>query len=68
MSNRRIDEWYETAMRNGAVGGKLIGAGGGGLLMFYTENKRCPLRAMLEQGLGEVRFWFDFEGSKTMML
>jgi D-glycero-alpha-D-manno-heptose-7-phosphate kinase len=68
MSNRRIDEWYETAMRNGAVGGKLIGAGGGGLLMFYTENKRRLLRAMPEQGLEEVRFRFDFEGSKTMML
>jgi D-glycero-alpha-D-manno-heptose-7-phosphate kinase len=67
MSNRRIDDWYETAMRNGALGGKLIGAGGGGFLMFYTENKRRLLRAMLEQGLEEVRFRFDFEGSKTMM-
>jgi D-glycero-alpha-D-manno-heptose-7-phosphate kinase len=61
------DEWYETAMRNGALSGKLIGADGGGLLMFYTENKRRLLRAMLEQGLEEVRFRFDFEGSKTMM-
>jgi D-glycero-alpha-D-manno-heptose-7-phosphate kinase len=67
MSNRRIDEWYETAIRNGALGGKLIGAGGGGFLMFYTENKRRLLHAMLEQGLEEVRFRFDFEGSKTMM-
>jgi D-glycero-alpha-D-manno-heptose-7-phosphate kinase len=54
-------------MRNGALSGKLIGADGGGLLMFYTENKRRLLRAMLEQGLEEVRFRFDFEGSKTMM-
>lgn len=67
MSNSQIDEWYETAMRNGALGGKLIGAGGGGFLMFYTENKRCLLRAMREQGLEEVRFRFDFEGSKTMI-
>jgi D-glycero-alpha-D-manno-heptose-7-phosphate kinase len=67
MSNRRIDGWYETAMRNGALGGKLIGAGGGGFLMFYTENKRRLLHAMLEEGLEEVRFRFDFEGSKTMM-
>ena len=67
MSNSRIDEWYETAMRNGALGGKLIGAGGGGFLMFYTENKRRLLHAMLEQGLEEVRFRFDFEGSKTMI-
>ncbi len=67
MSNRQIDEWYEAAMRNGALGGKLIGAGGGGFLMFYTENKRRLLHAMLEQGLEEVRFRFDFEGSKTMI-
>jgi D-glycero-alpha-D-manno-heptose-7-phosphate kinase len=67
VSNSQIDEWYETAMRNGALGGKLIGAGGGGFLMFYTENKRCLLHAMLEKGLEEVRFRFDFEGSKTMI-
>jgi D-glycero-alpha-D-manno-heptose-7-phosphate kinase len=67
MSNRRIDEWYEIAKCNGALGGKLIGAGGGGFLMFYTENKRRLLHAMLEQGLEEVRFRFDFEGSKTMI-
>jgi D-glycero-alpha-D-manno-heptose-7-phosphate kinase len=67
MSNSRIDEWYEIAKRNGALGGKLIGAGGGGFLMFYTENKRRLLHAMLEKGLEEVRFRFDFEGSKTMI-
>jgi D-glycero-alpha-D-manno-heptose-7-phosphate kinase len=67
MSNSQIDQWYEIAMRNGALGGKLIGAGGGGFLMFYTENKRRLLHAMLEQGLEEVRFRFDFEGSKTMI-
>ena len=67
MSNHKIDEWYEVAKRNGALGGKLIGAGGGGFLMFYTEHKRQLLHAMLEQGLEEVRFRFDFEGSKTMI-
>jgi D-glycero-alpha-D-manno-heptose-7-phosphate kinase len=67
MSNPKIDEWYDIAMRNGALGGKLIGAGGGGFLMFYTENKRRLLRAMLAEGLEEVRFRFDFEGSKTMI-
>jgi GHMP kinases C terminal len=65
MSNSGIDEWYEIAKRNGALGGKLIGAGGG-FLMFYPENKRRR-HAMLEQGLEEVRFRFDFEGSKTMI-
>src|SRR5215813_1562883 len=67
MSNTQIDQWYQIAKRNGAFGGKLIGAGGGGFLMFYTENKRRLLHAMLEQGLEEVRFRFDFEGSKTMI-
>ena len=67
MSNHKINAWYEIAMRNGALGGKLIGAGGGGFLMFYTENKRRLLHAMREQGLEEVRFRFDFEGSKTMI-
>jgi D-glycero-alpha-D-manno-heptose-7-phosphate kinase len=67
MSNHKIDEWYEVAKCNGALGGKLIGAGGGGFLMFYTEHKRQLLHAMLEQGLEEVRFRFDFEGSKTMI-
>ena len=67
MSNHKINAWYEIAMRNGALGGKLIGAGGGGFLMFYTENKRRLLHAMREQGLEEVRFCFDFEGSKTMI-
>ena len=67
MSNHKIDEWYEVAKRNGALGGKLIGAGGGGFLMFYTEHKRQLLHAMLEQGLEEVRFRFDLEGSKTMI-
>jgi D-glycero-alpha-D-manno-heptose-7-phosphate kinase len=66
MSNPKIDEWYDIAMHNGALGGKLIGAGSG-FLMFYTENKRRLLHAMLEQGLEEVRFRFDFEGSKTMI-
>jgi len=67
ISNPKIDAWYDTALRNGALGGKLIGAGGGGFLMFYTENKRQLLHAMLERGLEEVRFRFDFEGSKTMI-
>jgi D-glycero-alpha-D-manno-heptose-7-phosphate kinase len=67
VSNTQIDEWYETAMRNDTLGGKLIGAGGGGFLMFYRENKRRLLQAMREQGLEEVRFRFDFEGSKTMI-
>lgn len=67
MSNPHIDEWYALARRNGAIGGKLIGAGGGGFLMFYTEDKRRLRRAMAGAGLSEVRFRFDFEGTKTII-
>ena len=38
-STCKIDEWYGHAMKNGALGGKLIGAGGGGFLMFYAKDK-----------------------------
>jgi D-glycero-alpha-D-manno-heptose-7-phosphate kinase len=67
MSNPQIDEWYELAMRSGAAGGKLIGAGGGGFLMFYAEDKTKLRHAMIQAGLTEVRFRFDFEGTKTIV-
>ncbi len=67
MSNPEIDKWYELAMANGAIGGKLIGAGGGGFLMFYTEEKARLRHAMLGAGLREVRFRFDFEGTKIVV-
>jgi D-glycero-alpha-D-manno-heptose-7-phosphate kinase len=64
MSNPQIDAWYNVAMDNGALGGKLIGAGGGGFLMFYAEEKQRLRHAMRQAGLTEVRFHFDFEGTK----
>jgi D-glycero-alpha-D-manno-heptose-7-phosphate kinase len=67
MSNQQIDEWYDHAMRNGAIGGKLIGAGGGGFLMFYADDKVRLRHAMAAVGLTEVRFRFDFEGTKTIV-
>jgi D-glycero-alpha-D-manno-heptose-7-phosphate kinase len=67
MSNPKIDEWYELGMKNGALGGKLVGAGGGGFLMFYAENRNRLRHAMRHAGLEEVRFRFDFEGSKVMI-
>lgn len=67
MSNPRIDEWYELGMRSGAVGGKLVGAGGGGFLMFYAEDRNKLRRAMTHAGLEEVRFNFDFEGTKVVL-
>jgi D-glycero-alpha-D-manno-heptose-7-phosphate kinase len=66
MSNPQIDNWYDVAMKNGALGGKLIGAGGRGFLMFYTEDKRRLRHAMTEAGMTEVRFKFDFEGTKLL--
>lgn len=63
MSNGSIDEWYELGRANGAIGGKLIGAGGGGFLMFYTEDKTRLRHAMREVGLREIRFRFDFQGT-----
>jgi D-glycero-alpha-D-manno-heptose-7-phosphate kinase len=66
MSNRQIDAGYDLAVANGAVGGKLIGAGGGGFLMFYTEDRARLSRVMREAGLPEVRFHFDFEGTKVI--
>jgi D-glycero-alpha-D-manno-heptose-7-phosphate kinase len=67
MSNEDINRWYELALTNGALGGKLIGAGGGGFLMFYAEDKTRLRRAMAQTGLREVRFRFDFEGTKVVI-
>jgi D-glycero-alpha-D-manno-heptose-7-phosphate kinase len=67
MSNPEIDKWYDLAKNNGAIGGKLIGAGGGGFLLFYTEDKKRLRHAMREAGLEEVRLRFDFEGTKTLV-
>jgi D-glycero-alpha-D-manno-heptose-7-phosphate kinase len=67
MSKPQIDEWYTLAMQNGALGGKLIGAGGGGFLMFYADDKTKLRHAMIGAGLKEVRFRFDFEGTKAII-
>jgi D-glycero-alpha-D-manno-heptose-7-phosphate kinase len=66
MSNSQIDEWYELARKNGALGGKLIGAGGGGFLLFYCEDKKRCRHALTQAGMREVRFHFDFEGTKIL--
>ncbi len=67
MSNPEIDEWYELGLRHGAIGGKLVGAGGGGFLMFYAKDRAALRQAMRHAGLEEVRFRFDFEGTKVLM-
>lgn len=67
MSNPQIDEWYELGRSHGAIGGKLVGAGGGGFIMFYAEDRNRLRRAMAHAGLEEVRFRFDFEGTKVLI-
>jgi D-glycero-alpha-D-manno-heptose-7-phosphate kinase len=65
ISSDPIDKYYEKGLKNGALGGKLVGAGGGGFLMFYCENGKDKLRkTMSKEGLREVRFRFEPEGSK----
>jgi D-glycero-alpha-D-manno-heptose-7-phosphate kinase len=66
MSNPRIDECYELGRKNGAIGGKLVGAGGGGFLLFFSEDHKRLRAAMAKAGLEEVRFRFDFEGTKVL--
>jgi len=66
MSNLKIDKWYNLALKNGATGGKLVGAGGGGFLMFMANDRMKLRKAMSAQGLEEVRFKFDFEGTKVL--
>ncbi len=66
MSNPQIDEWYSLALANGAQGGKMIGAGGGGFLMFYVKDKVRLRDAMRNTGMSEVRFRFEKEGSRVL--
>lgn len=66
-TNAHIDHAYDLGMKHGAVGGKLIGAGGGGFLMFLAEDKRALRRAMAEAGLPEVRFRFDVLGAQVVV-
>lgn len=67
MTNDFIDTAYNKALQAGAVGGKLVGAGGGGFLMFYATDKERLRYKMAEIGLEEVRFRFDFEGTKVIL-
>lgn len=67
MSNDNINRWYDIAMANGALGGKLVGAGGGGFLLFYATDVTGVRSAMATEGLEEVRFNFDFDGSTLLI-
>jgi D-glycero-alpha-D-manno-heptose-7-phosphate kinase len=67
MSNDKIDDWYALARANGARGGKLVGAGAGGFLLFYADEPAVLRRAMSDAGLAEVRFSFDHDGSTVIL-
>ena len=67
ITNPAIDEWYELGRSSGAIGGKVVGAGGGGFLLFYAEDRARLREAMARAGLDEVRFRFDFEGTKVLL-
>jgi D-glycero-alpha-D-manno-heptose-7-phosphate kinase len=66
--HRTLDGWLRRGIDAGARGGKLIGAGGGGFLLFYAEEKQTLRLAMANLGLEEVRFSFDHEGSMTLVV
>lgn len=68
ISSGQVDRWYRTAKRNGASGGKLMGAGGGGFFMFYCNNGKNGFRkVMRKEGLREMPFRIDYEGSKVLV-
>ena len=68
MSNPRFDEIYMVAKQNGALGGKISGAGGGGFFVFYVENNYSRFRQVMKTlGLREMRYRFDFEGTKVLV-
>jgi D-glycero-alpha-D-manno-heptose-7-phosphate kinase len=67
MSNDQIDRSYDIAMDSGALGGKLVGAGSGGFLLFYAKDLDSLRAAMAREGLSEVRFVFDFDGSSLLV-
>jgi D-glycero-alpha-D-manno-heptose-7-phosphate kinase len=67
MSTSDIDRWYASGRASGALGGKLVGAGAGGFLMFYASDPKALRAAMAREGLTELRFTFDHDGSTVIV-
>ena len=68
MAGSAIDEHYDAARKAGAIGGKLMGAGGGGFFMFYVRavDRRRVQETLAARGLRPMRFHFDFDGARIM--
>ncbi len=66
-TSERVNELYRLGKQNGALGGKLVGAGGGGFLMFYTGDPDKLRASMAEAGIPEVKFTFDYRGTTTVI-
>jgi len=66
ISNPQIDAWYETARKHGAVGGKVLGAGGGGFLLLYAPEEKHDYIATALSDLKRVKFGFEPQGSKII--
>jgi D-glycero-alpha-D-manno-heptose-7-phosphate kinase len=68
MTDSSIDEHYEVACKAGAIGGKLMGAGGGGFFLFYVRpaQRRAVQEALAARGLRSMRFRFDFDGARII--
>ncbi len=68
VSNPQIEEWYEAGMKSGALGGKILGAGGGGWFVFYVNKNKSKFREKMRKlGLDERSARFDWEGSKVLV-
>ena len=63
MANERIDSLYDVARKSGVIGGKLVGAGGGGFLLVFSARPEETRRAMAEEGAQELPFDFEFGGA-----
>jgi D-glycero-alpha-D-manno-heptose-7-phosphate kinase len=70
ITNKHIDKVYESALKAGAIGGKLTGAGGGGHMLLYCEKakRKNVIQTMTRLGLRHVPFNFHYAGPKVLNL